>query len=54
MIAIFLQYGTKLTIDAMTKAGHQFSVVHACGGITKNSLFVQTTSDVIGKILMYS
>ena len=45
---IFVQYGTKQTMDAMEKAGHNFSVLHACGGITKNTLFVQTTADVIG------
>ena len=46
------QYGMKLTIDAMTKSGHNFSVLVACGGISKNPCFVQTVADVMGKYAM--
>jgi ribulose kinase len=45
-----LQYGTKLTIDALEKAGHHFRVLVACGGISKNPLYIQTTADVMGML----
>ncbi|XP_033112596.1 FGGY carbohydrate kinase domain-containing protein-like [Anneissia japonica] len=38
--------GTKLIIDAMEEAGHDFSSVFACGGLSKNNLFIQVHADV--------
>ncbi|CAB3381641.1 Hypothetical predicted protein [Cloeon dipterum] len=43
-----IAYGTKHILDAMQSHGHKFSCALICGGLAKNALFVQTTSDVLG------
>jgi len=36
----------------MVKAGHQPGVIVICGGLRKNSLYVQTHADVTGEFLL--
>ena len=43
------QYGTRHILEAMQRAGHQIELVLACGGLSKNPLFVQTHADATGK-----
>ena len=33
----------------MKKAGHSIEIVYVCGGLRKNSLYVETHADVLGK-----
>lgn len=41
------QYGTKHIIDSLVKSGRvPFKSLLICGGLSKNSLFVQTHADV--------
>jgi len=42
-----LAYGTKHIVEVMGEHGYDIQVVHACGGLTKNSLFVQSLADVL-------
>jgi len=43
-----LAYGTKHILDEMVKAGHCIKVLVACGGLSKNSLYVQCHADATG------
>ncbi|XP_022290049.2 FGGY carbohydrate kinase domain-containing protein-like [Crassostrea virginica] len=43
-----LAYGTRHIIDEMKKAGHSIEIVYVCGGLRKNSLYVETHADVLG------
>ena len=42
------QYGTRHIIEAMQTAGHDIRVIFACGGLSKNEIFIQTHADVTG------
>ncbi|XP_071953958.1 FGGY carbohydrate kinase domain-containing protein-like isoform X2 [Antedon mediterranea] len=44
--------GTKHIIESMEKAGHSFSSVFSCGGLSKNKLFVQVHADVTGAAIL--
>ncbi|XP_043273293.1 FGGY carbohydrate kinase domain-containing protein isoform X2 [Venturia canescens] len=43
-----LTYGTRHILDELTKAGHKIETVLICGGLSQNSLFVQSQADVLG------
>ncbi|KAI8773147.1 FGGY carbohydrate kinase domain-containing protein [Biomphalaria glabrata] len=43
-----LAYGTKHIVSEMKNCGHKISLVYICGGLAKNSLYVQTHADVLG------
>ena len=43
-----MQHGTRHIISSMEGAGHRISMVFACGGLSKNQLFIQTHADVTG------
>ncbi|XP_034949269.1 FGGY carbohydrate kinase domain-containing protein [Chelonus insularis] len=43
-----LTYGTKHILDALILAGHRIESILICGGLSQNSLFVQTQADVLG------
>lgn len=43
-----LTYGTKHIIDEMNSHGHCIKILYLCGGLRKNSLFVQTHADALG------
>ncbi|XP_052708342.1 FGGY carbohydrate kinase domain-containing protein-like isoform X2 [Crassostrea angulata] len=43
-----LAYGTRHIIDEMKKAGHSVEIIYMCGGLSKNSLYVETHANVLG------
>ncbi|KAK3607536.1 hypothetical protein CHS0354_025791 [Potamilus streckersoni] len=43
-----LSYSSKHIISEMRKAGQEISVFYVCGGLRKNTLYIQTHADVIG------
>ncbi|XP_033637180.1 FGGY carbohydrate kinase domain-containing protein-like [Asterias rubens] len=43
-----IAHGTRHIISSMEGAGHRISMVFACGGLSKNQLFIQTHADVTG------
>ncbi|XP_072022045.1 LOW QUALITY PROTEIN: FGGY carbohydrate kinase domain-containing protein-like [Amphiura filiformis] len=43
-----LAHGTKHVNDAMESSGHKFATLFACGGLSKNSLFLQVHADITG------
>ncbi|XP_038056247.1 FGGY carbohydrate kinase domain-containing protein-like isoform X2 [Patiria miniata] len=43
-----IAHGTRHIISSMDTAGHCISTLYACGGLSKNPLFVQTHADVTG------
>ncbi|XP_022109863.1 FGGY carbohydrate kinase domain-containing protein-like isoform X2 [Acanthaster planci] len=43
-----IAHGTRHIISSMDAAGHCISILYACGGLSKNSLFIQTHADVTG------
>ena len=44
-----LQYGTRHILETLTKEGYNIRVLHACGSLAKNPVFMQTCADVTGK-----
>ncbi|XP_059490769.1 FGGY carbohydrate kinase domain-containing protein isoform X2 [Neocloeon triangulifer] len=42
-----IAYGTKHIYETLQKHGHKLNVALMCGGLAKNPVFVQTTSDVL-------
>ena len=53
-VRVWLQYGTRHIVEAMRTAGHHIQLVLACGGLSKNPLFVQTHADATGKSPVYT
>ncbi|XP_013418272.1 FGGY carbohydrate kinase domain-containing protein [Lingula anatina] len=47
-----LAYGTKHILEALKAAGHQVEMMFMCGGLAKNSVYVQTHADVTGIPIM--
>ncbi|RUS80212.1 hypothetical protein EGW08_012037 [Elysia chlorotica] len=47
-----LAYGTRHIVSEMEKHGHEISLVYVCGGLRKNSSYVQTHADVLGRPLV--
>lgn len=43
------QLGTLHILDAMKEAGHNINTLFMCGGLSKNSLFVQIHANATGK-----
>ncbi|EDV24115.1 uncharacterized protein TRIADDRAFT_26735 [Trichoplax adhaerens] len=43
-----LAFGTKQIVEAMTKDGHEIKILLACGGLSKNSLFLRCHADITG------
>ena len=43
-----LAYGTRHIIEAMNKEGYHINRIHACGGGTKNPLWLQEHADITG------
>jgi len=44
-----LAYSSKMIVEKVEGAGHEkLDSLYLCGGLTKNSLFVQTSADVLG------
>ncbi|XP_070195843.1 FGGY carbohydrate kinase domain-containing protein-like isoform X2 [Littorina saxatilis] len=43
-----LTYGTRHILDEMNRNGHKIEILYLCGGLRKNSLFVQTHADALG------
>ncbi|XP_077863971.1 FGGY carbohydrate kinase domain-containing protein-like [Saccoglossus kowalevskii] len=43
-----IAFGTRHILDALNGSGHDISTLIACGGLSKNSLFMQIHSDVTG------
>ncbi|MCB9850726.1 MAG: FGGY-family carbohydrate kinase [Phycisphaerales bacterium] len=43
-----IAHGTRHIIDAMNAAGHRIAAIIACGGGTKNPLFLQEHADITG------
>lgn len=41
-------YGTRHIVEAMNASGYEISRIHACGGGTKNALWLQEHADVTG------
>ncbi|XP_076440646.1 FGGY carbohydrate kinase domain-containing protein-like isoform X2 [Babylonia areolata] len=42
-----LAYGAKHIVDEMNSNGHDIQILYMCGGLRKNSLFVQTHADAL-------
>ncbi|XP_073752758.1 FGGY carbohydrate kinase domain-containing protein isoform X4 [Callorhinus ursinus] len=49
-----IAFGTRLIIEAMEAAGHSFSTLFLCGGLSKNPLFVQMHADITGMPVVLS
>ena len=43
------QYGTRHILNEMNSHGHNIQVLYLCGGLRKNTLFVQTHADALGE-----
>ncbi|KAI0240066.1 FGGY carbohydrate kinase domain-containing protein [Lamellibrachia satsuma] len=43
-----LAYGTRHILETMQAAGHNIQLLFACGGLSKNNMFMQTHADVTG------
>ncbi|XP_001639007.3 FGGY carbohydrate kinase domain-containing protein [Nematostella vectensis] len=43
-----LAHGTRHIIDSMNVSGHHVSTLFMCGGLTKNTLYVQVHADITG------
>ena len=41
--------GTKQIIEHLNSSGHDIKAIFICGGLSKNSLFVQCHADITGK-----
>ncbi|HBS7612478.1 FGGY-family carbohydrate kinase [Klebsiella pneumoniae] len=44
-----IAYGTRHIIDAMTAAGHRIDSITACGGVTKNPLWLREYANITGR-----
>jgi len=44
-----MKLGTRHIIDAMREAGYDITTLFLCGGLSKNSLFVQTHANTTGQ-----
>ncbi|XP_006862548.1 PREDICTED: FGGY carbohydrate kinase domain-containing protein-like isoform X1 [Chrysochloris asiatica] len=49
-----IAFGTRHIIEAMEAAGHSISTLFLCGGLSKNSLFVQMHADITGMPVVLS
>ncbi|XP_067948229.1 FGGY carbohydrate kinase domain-containing protein-like [Watersipora subatra] len=49
-----LLYGTKHIVDEMESSGYDITAVYMCGGLIKNTLFVQMTADILNKPVVIS
>lgn len=47
-ILLRFQLGTRHILEAMKEAGHDIQTIFLCGGLSKNSLFVQTHANATG------
>ena len=45
---IAFQYGTQMIIHTLNSNGHDIKLLICCGGLSKNSVYVQTHADVTG------
>ncbi|XP_074643500.1 FGGY carbohydrate kinase domain-containing protein-like isoform X2 [Tubulanus polymorphus] len=43
-----LAYGTRHIIETYTDSGYDIRVIYACGGLSKNQLYIQIHSDITG------
>jgi FGGY-family pentulose kinase len=47
-----IAHGTRHILDAMTDAGHRIDTLFACGGDTKNPVFVREHADATGRAIV--
>ena len=48
LCVLVLQYSSRHILESLQQAGQSIKVVHMCGGLSKNTLYVQAHADVIG------
>lgn len=47
-LSLWMQLGTLHILEAMKQAGHDIKMLFMCGGLSKNSLFVQIHANATG------